>query len=118
MMTSGLGRPLSAIAAVELLFHLPGSPADARVVELLARSVPEVACAVLAVLRRESEPSRAAAVAKALDHPDASVRVEAAHVLVDLKQSRARAAILSRVESERDPSTRSALMAVARRLER
>ena len=68
-------------------------------------------------LRRESDPSLVAAVRKTLDHSDASVRIEAAHVLVDVGKATARTAILSRVERERDPQTRSALRAVVRRLD-
>ena len=108
---------LSAIAAVELLPRLPGSRARARVAQLLASPSPDFACAVLAILRREPDPSLVAAVRKALDHPDASVRIEAAEVLVVVAESSARTAILSRVEREHDPQARSALRAVVRRLD-
>ena len=108
---------LSAIAAVELLPRLPGSRARARVAQLLASPSPDLACAVLATLRRQPDPSLVAAVRKALDHPDASVRIEASEVLVDIAEPSARTAILSRVERERDPQARSALRAVVRRLD-
>jgi len=108
---------LSAIAAVELLPYLAGSRARSRVAQLLTSPAPDLACAVLATLRRESDPSLVAAVRKTLDHSDASVRIEAAHVLVDVGKATARTAILSRVERERDPQTRSALRAVVRRLD-
>ena len=112
-----LGEPIVAIAAADALSQLGGAAAVEVALGLLGRSEPEVVQAAVECVARHGEAIHLDQLLALVSHPEWSVRCEAIQAFARRGFARAAPLILGRLETERDPFVRDAILQTLARLD-
>lgn len=111
------GEAIVALAGLEALLEVGGTPAGQLAFSALEHSESEVVRAAIACVGAHGEPPLLESLFELVAHEDWSVRAEAVQVLADRAFPKALPVLLRRLDKEEDPFVREAVLRAIRRLE-